>query len=107
MRGSIRALLVALGLLIAAAVSVRAADTGTVSGAVFDQQGEPVSGATVRISGDRLPGGRTAQTGTNGIYQFEYLPPGEYAIEIDSAAGVGRTRRSAIVDVGKDTQVDL
>lgn len=106
MRGSTRALLFALALIITTAVSTRAADTGTVSGAVFDQQGEPVPDATVTISGDRLPGGRTAQTGANGIYEFEYLPPGEYAIEIGSV-GIGRTRRLAIVYVGKDTQVDL
>ena len=60
----------------------------------------------VTISGDRLPIGRTLQTSANGIYQFEYLLPGEYAVDVDKA-GVGRARRAAIVGVGKDTQVDL
>ena len=106
MRGLARPLLIALALMIALTISARAADTGTVSGAVFDGTGQPVPDATVKISGDRLPSGRTVQTSTNGIYQFEYLLPGEYAIEIDRA-GIGRARRAAIVEVGKDTQVDL
>ena len=60
----------------------------------------------MKISGDQLPIGRTVQTGANGMYQFEYLLPGEYTIEIDKA-GIGRARRAAIVEVGKDTQVDV
>ncbi len=78
-------LLIAVVLTIAFAVSARAADTGTVSGVVFDRNGAVVSDATVKISGDRLPVGRTAQTGANGSYRFEYLLPGEYAIAVDKA----------------------
>ena len=39
------------------------------------------------------------------MYQFEYLPPGEYTLEIDKA-GVGRAKRATIVEIGRDTQVD-
>jgi hypothetical protein len=106
MRASTWPLLIAVALMMAVAVSARAADTGTVSGAVFDQNGEPVADATVKISGDRLPVGRTVQTDANGRYQFEYLLPGEYAIEIDRA-GIGSAKRAAIVELGKDTQVDV
>ena len=98
-------LLVAVALTLACAVSARAADTGTVSGVVFDQNGAVVTGATVKISGDRLPVGRTAQAGANGSFRFEYLLPGEYAIAVDGV--IGSASRTAIVDVGKDTQVDL
>jgi hypothetical protein len=83
-----------------------AADTGSVSGAAFDQNGEPVAEATVKISGDTLPAGRTVQTGTNGLYQFLYLLPGAYVVDIEKA-GVGTSRRAAIVEVGKDTQLDF
>ena len=106
MRGSTRLLLITLAVMMAVAVSASAADTGTVSGFVVDQDGQPVAGATAKISGDRLPMTRTAQTGANGIYQFEYLPPGQYSIEIEKP-GTGIARRSAIVDVGKNTQADL
>jgi hypothetical protein len=68
MRGSAPAFLLVIALMMTASVSVRAADTGTVSGVVFDQQGNPVPNATVRIAGEPLPGGRSVQTGANGIY---------------------------------------
>ncbi len=109
MRGSIHAssrpLLIAVALVITVAVSARAADTGTVSGVVFDQNGAVVTDATVKISGDRLPVGRTAQTSANGSYRFEYLPPGDYTIDADGVSS--RASRAAIVEVGKDTQVDI
>src|SRR5580765_7798574 len=106
MRGSTRPLLLALAVMMTVVVSTSAADTGTVSGFVFDQNGQPVAEATAKISGDALPVTRTAQTGANGTYQFDYLVPGEYTIEIDKA-GVGRARRAAVVELGKDTQVDF
>ena len=83
-----------------------AADTGTISGAVFDKGGQPIADATVKISGEPLPAGRTVQSGANGLYQFQYLTPGDYVVEID-VAGVGRSTRAAIVEVGRDTQVDF
>ena len=95
----------AIGLCAALAAPAFAADTGTVSGAVFDQTGKPIESATVRISGDRLPNGRTAQTDANGMYKFEYLLPGTYTVEVDKT-GVGNAKRSAVVEVDKTTTVD-
>jgi carboxypeptidase family protein len=105
MRRSRRRIVIAFVLITAIAVSARAADTGTVSGAVFDRAGQPVADATVKIAGASLPNGRTMQTSANGVYQFEYLPPGEYAIEIEKT-GIGSSKRTAIVEIGRDTQVD-
>ncbi len=102
-------IIIAFALLVLVAgtpVPARAADTGTISGAVFDQAGMPVVDAVVRLSGDGLPLARTVRTNSNGVYRFEYLDPREYAIEVD-VPGVGRAKRSAIVEIGKDTQVDL
>jgi hypothetical protein len=94
-----------LALLISRGVA-RAADTGSISGLVVDSGGQPVADATATIAGARLPSGRSVVTGANGLYQFEYLIPGEYTIQIDKA-GVGGTRRTALVEIGRDTQVDV
>src|SRR6187549_3464460 len=102
----LRPLLIAFAFLTAVSTSAFAADTGTISGAAFDQTGAAVADATVKISGDLLPTGRTVQTGDNGLFQFQYLTPGEYLVEIEKV-GVGRARRAAVVEVGKDTQVDF
>src|SRR5262245_53587077 len=93
-------------LVISNADSARASDTGTISGAVFAPNGEPVAEATVRISGDRLPVPRTTETGANGTYQFDYLLPGSYVIEVEKA-GLGRIRRAATAELGKDNQIDV
>jgi hypothetical protein len=106
MCAAVRALAIALTLVTVAAVSAFAADTGTVSGAAFDQHGQPAADAVVKISGEPLPIGRTVQTGANGLYQFLYLTPGEYLVEIEMP-GVGRSTRVAVVEVGRDTQVDF
>ncbi len=106
MHGLIRRLVIALLLVVATAVSGRAADTGTVSGTVFDRDAQPLAAATVRISGDQLPIGRTVETGANGVYRFEYLLPGEYLVVADKT-GIGSARRTTIVEIGKDTQVDI
>ena len=106
MGGATRSFVIALTLIALFTVSALAADTGTISGAVFDPSGQPIADASVRISGERLPIGRTVQTSSNGAYQFQYLVPGEYLIEIE-LTGVGRATRTAIVELGRDTQVDF
>ena len=99
-----RAFLAAVGVIVPAFAF--AADTGTVSGSVFDQNGEPVAEATVKAAGASLPAGRTVLTGANGTFRFEYLLPGEYEISIENGAARGAVRR-AVVEVGKDTQLDF
>lgn len=106
MRAATRPLVIAITLIILFPVSAIAADTGTVSGAVFDQGGQPVADAAVKISGAPLPIGRTVQTGANGLYQFQYLTPGEYVVEVEKT-GVGRGTRVAVVELGRDTQVEF
>jgi hypothetical protein len=85
---------------------VQAADTGTIFGLVVDRDGQPIADATATIAGNQLPSGRSVVTGANGLYQFEYLIPGEYTIQIDKA-GVGNARRTALVEIGRSTQVDV
>lgn len=106
MRGPAARLFSALALTSMLATAAHAADTGSLSGAVFDRHGEPLAEATVKISGERLPPGRNVATGSNGTFLFDYLLPGTYTVEVDKP-GVGNARRAAVVEVGKDTQVDF
>lgn len=68
--------------------------------------GQPVTAAVVTISGDRPPVRRTVQTDANGMYRFEYLLPGEYALEFQESS-LGTVSRTAVVQIGRDTQVDV
>src|SRR5688572_24256573 len=62
--------------------------TGSISGVVFDQGGQLVQGATIRLTGDPLPGDRTAVTDANGTYNFPLLLTGTYMLEVNKQ-GVG------------------
>ena len=53
--------------------------TGTIYGIVNDSDnGEPVQDAHVGLS----PYGKTANTGSDGSYEFQDLEPGQYTIQI-------------------------
>jgi hypothetical protein len=54
-------------LVFSACAAAYAADTGSVSGAVFHQNGDPAAGATVRISGAALGIGRYTLTAGMGF----------------------------------------
>src|SRR3954447_9059989 len=105
-RAHLRRLLVTAALVIISIIPASAADTGSISGSTFNQAGEPVADAVVRLSGDSLPAGRTARTSVNGSYRFDYLVPGDYLIEVDGSAG-SVMKRLVRVDLGKDTQADF
>jgi hypothetical protein len=88
------------------ASSARAQETGSISGVVFDQGGVAVADAAVKVTGERLPGGRTTTTSVGGEYRFLLLLPGEYIVEVEKT-GAGVSRRRVVVEVAKDTQTDL
>lgn len=89
-----------------APATVMAADTGSISGVVFDQGGQLVEGASIRLTGEPLPGERTAVTDAGGAYRFPLLLPGNYTLEV-TKAGVGSSKRAVLVQVDVDTQVDV
>ncbi len=102
----LRKFLFVCALLALTAVTAFAQQSGSVSGIIVDRSGSPVAGATVKISGDMLPAGRTVVTPESGLYSFPSLLPGTYLIEVEKA-GVGSTARGALVAVGRDTQTDV
>jgi hypothetical protein len=100
-----RAILFGLALLFSSTAAF-AQETGTISGAVLDTGGRVVAGAAVRLSSDVMPAARNTVTSESGLYAFLQLLPGTYTIEIDKT-GVGKVSRTAVVSVGRDTQVDV
>lgn len=80
-----------------------AATTGTVRGRVLDPQGNPVAGATVKLT----IGGETMETtsGADGTYVFENVPPGDAQITI-VAEGFGERTASVAVRAGEEATGD-
>jgi hypothetical protein len=101
-----RYLLMALACCVLTAGLARADTTGSISGIVFDQGGQPAAGVIVRVSGDPMPAGRTVTTGGDGSYRFLSLLPGTYTVET-LKDGQATAKRMVRVEVGKDTQTDM
>jgi hypothetical protein len=104
MRSRLSTLLWILVLLLAGAA--HAQQTGSVSGIVQDDGGQPLPGATVTIKGPMLPAGLIEVSRENGAFDFERLPPGDYELSAE-LSGMGTAQRAVIVAVGRDTQVNL
>ncbi|MCI0353448.1 MAG: TonB-dependent receptor [Acidobacteria bacterium] len=83
------------------------ASTSAVWGKVFDPTGARVSGAQVKAVNSRTGVERSAQTGAEGLFSFQFLPAGEYWLEV-SAAGLTVQRHTGLkLDVGGLVEVDF
>ncbi|MBI2687988.1 MAG: TonB-dependent receptor [Acidobacteria bacterium] len=58
--------------------------TGTISGVVTDPNAATVPGATVRARNEATGDTRQVSTGSDGLYVFSQLPPGNYEVSVES-----------------------
>jgi Carboxypeptidase regulatory-like domain/TonB dependent receptor-like, beta-barrel len=102
----IRRVLYVFSLILGCTSLAWAAETGSISGIILDQAGNPVEGVTVTVVGDTIPAGRTVTTTASGIYSFPLLQPGHFIVTAEKV-GIGKSSRPVIVEVDRDSQVDL
>jgi len=57
--------------------------TGAIVGTVTDEEGTPLPGVTVTLTGPNIMGPRTAITDAEGRYRFPALPPGTYVVKVE------------------------
>jgi len=67
----------------ASLVLAQSRETGAIEGKVTDEEGSPLPGVTVTVSGPSLMGVRSSITGAEGKYRFPALPPGVYTIKAE------------------------
>ena len=79
--------------------------TGTLSGAVRDQQDLVLPGVTVSATSPSLQGVRTTVTDGNGQYTMPGLPPGVYTVDM-MLQGMTTTRQTVIIPLGGLAAVD-
>ncbi len=80
---------------------------GTISGTVVDQNGEPIAGVAIALSGDATA---TTTTGADGTYSFTGLVPGTYTVTETTPAGMadgGETAGSLGGTVTDDVIADI
>ena len=75
--------ILAITLLLAPVAFSQSKETGAIRGVVTDEQGAPLPGVNVTISGQSLMGIRTFLTDANGEFRFPALPPGEYQVKAE------------------------
>ena len=88
-------------------VSLQAQSTyGTVDGAVTDSSGAALPGAQVTLTNTGTQETRTQQTGSEGLYQFVNVIPGQYRLEIEKSGFKHYTHANVVVQVQQDTHID-
>lgn len=78
--------------------------TGALYGVVTDEKGNPVAGATVRLSSAQVA--RTETTGANGTFRFGLLNPGQWRLNV-TKAGFQNAGRDVLIQTNTNHQANL
>jgi hypothetical protein len=92
------------GLWLLAGSALGQSQAGSVSGKVLSRDGSVLPGVTVTLTGIGAP--QTFVTTTDGEYRFLGLHPGDYTVSAE-LSGFGNTTRKAIVELRKNTEIDI
>src|ERR1700739_1355591 len=93
-------------LLFAFAAHAYAADDSSITGAIADSSGKPVSKATVTIQDASGKAVGAAQTDANGHFILDHVNPGTYAIVV-TAPGFASGSSIATTTPGKESSVSI
>ncbi len=83
------------------------ANFGRILGAVTDQSGGAVAGATVTIVDTQRGVARTLTTDDAGEYNAPTLIPGTYMVRVEAKGFKKLERQNVLLEVGKEVRVDL
>src|SRR6185503_1831443 len=81
--------------------------TGAIEGVVSDPSGAIVLNASVTVRNTATGLTRTANTGNDGRYRIEKLPPGEYEVKVTAQNFKSTVATDVKVDVGSNVPLDL
>jgi Carboxypeptidase regulatory-like domain/TonB dependent receptor len=80
--------------------------TSTIYGRVTDANGGTIAGAQVAVTNTDTNLSRTAQTSAEGEYSIEFLPVGNYRVEIAAQSFKRFTRTGVVLEVNVPARVD-
>jgi hypothetical protein len=99
-------ILLSIGLLISASVSLNAQSTyGSVVGSVTDASGAAVTDATVTLTNVGTAEKRTQNSGADGLFTFVNLFPGQYRVDVEKQGFKHFARTDVTVEVQQSTNV--
>jgi hypothetical protein len=105
-RRIVLSLLVTLGLIVSASVSLYSQSTyGSIAGSVADTSGAAITDATVTLTNLGTAEKRTQQSGADGLFTFVNLFPGQYRIDVEKQGFKHFVRNPVTVEVQQDTHI--
>ena len=84
-----------------------AQNEASISGTVQDTSGAVLPNATVKLTSHEQGTVRTIQTNGAGVYQFSFLPPGTYDLEVSANGFKTLTRANETLAVAQDRRIDF
>ena len=100
-------LLVSFGMIISASISLYSQSTyGSISGSVADTSGAAIIDATVTLTNLGTAQKRTQQSGTDGLFTFVNLFPGQYRVDVEKPGFKHFVRTDVTVEVQQDTHIN-
>src|SRR5207247_2492635 len=100
-------LVLALTLAGSLARPAHAQNAGIIEGAVADESGAVLPGATVMLKNTETGVERTGVTDAEGRYRFPALPPGDYTVRVDLSGFASQELRHVVITIGLDVQHDF
>jgi hypothetical protein len=94
-------------LLLVSLVGVGFAQTGSVTGQVFDPAGAVVPNATVTAKSETTALTRTATTTSAGLYNFAALPPSMYTVTVEAPGFETMSRNHVVLNVAATLPVNF
>ena len=100
-------LLVSIGMIISASVSLYSQSTyGSIAGSVTDTSGASVTDANVTLTNLGTSEKRTQSSGSDGLFTFVNLFPGQYRIDVEKQGFKHFVRLGITVEVQQSTKID-
>src|SRR5437588_5454346 len=81
--------------------------TGSLSGTVTDPSGAVVAGATVTVTNAATGAERSAESNSQGVFDFQTLQPGKYTITVEAKGFKKAVSRDIVVSVASAAQVSI
>jgi hypothetical protein len=94
-------------ILLCAVPCVWAQTDAAISGTVYDTTGAVLPGVAVKLTSKAQGTVRNVQTNESGIYQFSFLPPGGYVLEVSLPGFKTLTRSDIQLAVAQNLRRDL
>jgi outer membrane receptor protein involved in Fe transport len=83
------------------------ANSGTITGSVFDPQEALVPGVTITITQTQQNVTRTVITNSTGLYEAKFLPVGPYSVSVEHAGFKKQVKTDLILNIGQTMRVDF